>query len=228
MHSIAMVLALLLISALMIPGQVTIVPLFILVRQMGLYNTHTALILPALINPFGVFLLRQYFITLPKELEDAARVDGANVFTIYWRIVMPLSIPSFIIVFLFEFQASWNNLQAALIYLNGILSHTVEKQAMLLGPLAAPSAVADEVAISRYATEAELQLGEQARRAIHGYIKDRMGRDSQLLFCRIDVVEGETEPKVIEVSLTDASLYLESVDGALDNFADAIASRAFW
>jgi len=118
--------------------------------------------------------------------------------------------------------------ETALIYLNGILSHTVEKQAMLLGPLAAPDAVADEVAVPRQATEAELQLGEQARRAIHGYIKDRMGRDAQLLFCRIDVVEGETEPKVIEVSLTDASLYLDSVDGALDNFADAIASRAFW
>ena len=119
--------------------------------------------------------------------------------------------------------------ETALIYLNGVLSHTVEKQAMLLGPLAAPDAVADEVAVSRYATDAELALGEQARHAIHGYIKSRMGRDAQLLFCRIDVVEGDNgQPVVIEVSLTDASLYLGTVDGALEGFADAIASRAFW
>lgn len=119
--------------------------------------------------------------------------------------------------------------ETALIYLNGVLSHTVEKQAMLQGDLAAADTVAEEIAVPRDATETELRLGEQARAAIHGYIKDRMGRDAQLLFSRIDVVEGDNgTPRVMEVSLTDASLYLDSVDGALDNFADAIASRAFW
>lgn len=119
--------------------------------------------------------------------------------------------------------------ETALIYFNGVLSHTVEKHAMLLGPLADPDAVAEESAVSRYATQAELQLGEQARAAIHGYIKSRMGRDSQLLFCRIDVVErDEDDPVVMEVSLVDAALFLGTVDAALGNFADAIASRAFW
>lgn len=119
--------------------------------------------------------------------------------------------------------------ETALIYLNGVLSHTVEKRPMLHGPLAAADAVGEEVAESRYATEAELRLGEQARAAIHGYIKSRMGRDAQLLFSRIDVVEGENgTPCVMEVSLTDASLYLDTVDHALGDFADAIASRAFW
>jgi glutathione synthase/RimK-type ligase-like ATP-grasp enzyme len=119
--------------------------------------------------------------------------------------------------------------ETALIYLNGVLSHTVEKEAMLLGSLASAEEVAEEVATAREATEAELRTGEQARAAIHGYIKSRMGRDAQLLFSRIDMVEGDSgEPRVMEVSLVDASLYLGAVDGAVDGFADAIASRAFW
>ena len=112
------VLFMLLISALMIPGQVTIVPLFILVRQLGLYNTHAALILPALVNPFGVFLLRQYFVTLPKELEDAARVDGANIFTIYWRIVLPLSGPVLTTLAILTFVGMWNQYFFPLIMIN--------------------------------------------------------------------------------------------------------------
>jgi len=119
--------------------------------------------------------------------------------------------------------------ETALIYLNGVLSHVVEKQAMLLGPLSGPDAAPDEVAVSRFASEAELRTGEQARAAIHGYMKSRMGRDAQLLFCRIDMVEGDDGiHHVLEVSLTDASLYLGTVDGALDGFADAIAARVFW
>ena len=69
-------------------------------------------------SAFYIFLQRQFLLGLPRELFEAARMDGASYWRIFWRIVMPLSIPSFIIVFLFEFQASWNNLQAALIYLN--------------------------------------------------------------------------------------------------------------
>jgi ABC-type glycerol-3-phosphate transport system permease component len=112
------ILFMLLISALMIPGQVTIVPLFILVRQLGLYNTHAALILPALVNPFGVFLLRQYFITLPSELEDAARVDGANVFTIYLRIILPLSGPVLTTLAILTFVSMWNQYFFPLIMIN--------------------------------------------------------------------------------------------------------------
>lgn len=112
------ILFLVLLSALMIPGQVTIVPLFILVRQLGLYNTHAALILPALINPFGVFLLWQYFITIPSELEAAARVDGANVFTIYWRIILPLSGPVLTTLAILTFVAMWNQYFFPLIMIN--------------------------------------------------------------------------------------------------------------
>lgn len=112
------VLFVLLLSALMIPGQMTIVPLFILVRNMGLYNTHAALILPGLINPFGVFLLRQYFITIPSELEDAARVDGANAFTIYWRIILPLSGPVLTTLAILTFVGVWNQYFFPLIMIN--------------------------------------------------------------------------------------------------------------
>ncbi|MCA9886144.1 MAG: carbohydrate ABC transporter permease, partial [Anaerolineae bacterium] len=107
-----------LISALMIPGQVTLVPLFIVMRQLGLYNTHAALILPALINPFGVFLLRQFFMTIPEDLEDAARVDGANVFTIYWRIILPLSGPILTTLAILTFVTMWNSYFLPLIMIN--------------------------------------------------------------------------------------------------------------
>ncbi|MBL8147412.1 MAG: carbohydrate ABC transporter permease [Anaerolineae bacterium] len=112
------VLFFLLLASLMIPGQITIVPLFILVRNLGLYNTHLALILPALISPFGVFLLRQYFVTLPVELEDAARVDGASTFTIYWRIILPLSGPVLMTLAILTFVGMWNSYFFPLIMIN--------------------------------------------------------------------------------------------------------------
>jgi hypothetical protein len=119
--------------------------------------------------------------------------------------------------------------ETALIYMNGILSHAVEKEAMLYGPAQSEENAPREVAHARQATPEELRLGEEVRAAVHGYMKDRMGRDAQLLFNRVDVVEGEGgQPTVMEVSLVDASLYLGTTPGALENFADAIAARAFW
>lgn len=145
------ILFLLLISALMIPGQVTLVPLFILMRQLGLYNTHAALILPALINPFGVFLLRQYFLTIPAELEDAARVDGANVFTIYFRIILPLAGPVLTTLAILTFVSMWNSYFLPLIMLNkpelqvltvGLTLLQGQYGAGALGPVAAALAMA--------------------------------------------------------------------------------------
>jgi multiple sugar transport system permease protein len=102
------VLFIVLLATLMIPAQVTIVPLFILMRQIGLYNTPWAVIVPALISPFGVFLLRQYFMTIPTELEDAARIDGASYLTIFWRIIMPLSLPALMTLGIITFVFWWN------------------------------------------------------------------------------------------------------------------------
>lgn len=111
-------LFILLLSGLMVPLQVTIVPLFILMRELDLYNTHWALILPPLANPFGVFLLRQYIMSVPKELDEAARIDGAGVFTIYWRIILPLIGPALVTLAILAFVFWWNDFFFPLIMIN--------------------------------------------------------------------------------------------------------------
>ena len=109
----------LVLATMMLPGAVTLVPQYLIWRNIGLLGTTVPLWGMNLFgSAFYIFLQRQFFLGLPRELFEAARVDGASYFGLFRRIALPLSIPSFIIVFLFEFQASWNNLQAALIYLN--------------------------------------------------------------------------------------------------------------
>jgi ABC-type glycerol-3-phosphate transport system permease component len=122
------VLFIVLLATLMIPVQVTIVPLFIFMRQTGLYNTHWSIILPALISPFGVFLLRQYFMTIPTELEDAARIDGASYITIFWRIIVPLSMPAMMTLGIITFVFWWNEYFTPLIML-----HDPELQVLPVG-----------------------------------------------------------------------------------------------
>ena len=108
----------LLLSALMIPIQVTIVPLFLFMRELGLYNTHWSLILPPLVTPFGVFLLRQYFLTIPRELEDAARIDGAGTLTIFLRIILPLGAPAMATLGILSFVFWWNEFFIPLIMIS--------------------------------------------------------------------------------------------------------------
>lgn len=107
------------LATMMLPGAVTLVPSFLIWNQLGLVGTNVPLWGANLFgSAFYIFLQRQFFLGLPKELFEAARIDGLNAWGQFWRIAFPLSVPSFVIVFLFEFQASWNNLQGALIYLN--------------------------------------------------------------------------------------------------------------
>jgi multiple sugar transport system permease protein len=109
----------LVLATMMLPGAVTLVPQYLIWQNLGLLGTNVPLWGMNLFgSAFYIFLQRQFFLGLPRELFEAARVDGASYFGLFRRIALPLSIPSFIIVFLFEFQASWNNLQASLIYLN--------------------------------------------------------------------------------------------------------------
>ena len=109
----------LVLATMMLPGAVTLVPQYLIWKNIGLLGTNVPLWGMNLFgSAFYIFLQRQFFLGLPRELFEAARVDGASYFGLFRRIALPLSIPSFIIVFLFEFQASWNNLQASLIYLN--------------------------------------------------------------------------------------------------------------
>jgi multiple sugar transport system permease protein len=97
------------LSALMVPTQVTAIPTFILIRYLGLLDTHEAVYLPALINVLGIFLLRQFFMTIPRELEDAAKLDGAGYIRILRYVVLPLARPALASLAIFIFQATWND-----------------------------------------------------------------------------------------------------------------------
>ncbi|HBT39447.1 MAG TPA: sugar ABC transporter permease [Pseudothermotoga sp.] len=103
-------LFLLYLATLMVPGQVTMIPNFILIKLLRLTDTYTGLILPNVFTAFGVFLLRQFFMTIPKDYEDAARIDGASRFYIYSRIILPLSVPALSTLAVFTFVFQWNNL----------------------------------------------------------------------------------------------------------------------
>jgi multiple sugar transport system permease protein len=112
------VLFILLLASLMVPGQVTIIPVFIIMRKLGLVNSHLALILPGLTSAFGVFLLRQFFLTLPQDLLDAAKIDGAGPWKSFWRIALPLAGPAISALTILTFNGTWNSYFFPLIFLN--------------------------------------------------------------------------------------------------------------
>lgn len=99
----------LVLATLMIPGMVTLVPLFVLVANIGLVNTYWGLILPFLAGPFGVFLMRQFIQGIPDELIDAARMDGASELRVFLQVVMPLCKPALATLAILTFLGSWNN-----------------------------------------------------------------------------------------------------------------------
>jgi multiple sugar transport system permease protein len=105
------------ISTLIIPYQMLLVPRFILYRELGIYDTLLALILPGIFTAFGTFLLRQFFLTIPQDLTDAARVDGANELQIYWRIILPLAKPALASLAILAFVWSWNDYETPLVML---------------------------------------------------------------------------------------------------------------
>jgi multiple sugar transport system permease protein len=104
------VIFVLILVTLMLPFQVNLVPLFLELSKLHWVNTYEGLILPRATNAFGIFFLRQFFMAIPKELEDAARVDGASDFKIYRSIVLRMSIPALLTLGLFHFMYNWNDL----------------------------------------------------------------------------------------------------------------------
>ncbi|WP_169081773.1 carbohydrate ABC transporter permease [Paenibacillus sp. PL91] len=119
-------LFILFLATMMVPGQVTIIPLYLMMKNFGWLDTHQSIIVPAaLLNAFGVFLLRQFFRGIPKEMEEAAIVDGANRFTIYTRIMLPLVKPALSALGIFTFLGMWNNFFYPLIFLNSPEQFTV-------------------------------------------------------------------------------------------------------
>jgi multiple sugar transport system permease protein len=120
------VLFLILLATMMLPYPVTMIPVYIGFKTVGWVNTFLPLIVPAFFgSPFYIFLMRQFFLTLPPELEDAARVDGANTLQILWHVILPISRPALATVSIFTFQAVWNDFLPPLIYLHDQSKYTV-------------------------------------------------------------------------------------------------------
>jgi multiple sugar transport system permease protein len=129
------VLLVTLLASLMVPVQVTIIPLFILMRNVGLINNPLSLILPALTGAFGVFLMRQFFLGLPEEILEAARIDGAGPFTVYRLVALPLAKPGLSALGVITFLATWNAYFVPSIFLNSIDTATMPLALFLmLGP----------------------------------------------------------------------------------------------
>lgn len=113
------ILFLIILSTMMIPGIVTIIPKFILLQKLHLLNTYGALTLPFLTDAFGIFLMKQFFESFPGEIEEAARMDGASRFRIFSQIVVPNAIPSISALTIFSFQSSWNSFLEPVIFISG-------------------------------------------------------------------------------------------------------------
>jgi multiple sugar transport system permease protein len=115
----------LVLGTLMIPAQVILVPQYIILRDFKMINTHWALIVPALASPFGVFLMRQFFVSMARELEDAAKVDGASIPQFVAFVAFPIARPVIATLAVLAFIGSWGNLLGPLIFLNDLEKATV-------------------------------------------------------------------------------------------------------
>ncbi|MGG1555596.1 carbohydrate ABC transporter permease [Paenibacillus ferrarius] len=105
------------ISMMMIPPQVLFVPKFIMFDKLGIYNTHWALILPGMITIFGVFMIRQFFMTIPKDISESAFIDGAGHFRIFAQLILPLAKPALATLAIIDFSWHWNDFENALVFL---------------------------------------------------------------------------------------------------------------
>lgn len=113
-------------STLLITAPVILVPLFLIVHTLGLLDSYAGLIIPAIFNAFGIFLLRQFYLSIPRELEDAAIVDGCGYWQVYWKVIMPLSRPVFAALAVLFFLANWNAFLWPLIATNSTSLNVVQ------------------------------------------------------------------------------------------------------
>ncbi len=119
----------LILGTMMIPGVVLLIPRFIILKQLGLLNTYQGVILALAADAFGVFLMKQFFESIPEEIEEAAQVDGANRLTMFFRIVLPMATPALTALTIFSFQGTWNNFMDVLI----IVTNSPDKYNLPLG-----------------------------------------------------------------------------------------------
>jgi multiple sugar transport system permease protein len=114
-----------LLAALVIPGQVGMLPLFLMLKSMGLVNTMAGVVVPFMAGIFGIFMIRQYALSIPDDLLDAARVDGAGEFRIFWTIVLPVIRPILVTLAVFVFLSAWNDFMWPLIVLSDEVKYTL-------------------------------------------------------------------------------------------------------
>ena len=114
------------IATLMIPWHATMIPQFIVIKNLGLYGSHWALIVMQVFSPFGVFILRQFMLGIPIEINQSARIDGCSEFGIYWRMILPLSKPGLATLTVFTFNFVWNDYLAPMIYLEDDVLKTIQ------------------------------------------------------------------------------------------------------
>jgi multiple sugar transport system permease protein len=113
------------VATMAVPAQVTLIPVFLIVQRLGLFNTYGGLILPGVASAFGVFLLRQFFVAIPRELEEAAYLDGANHLTTFAQVILPLGKPALATLAIFTFIGSWNDFVWPLIVTNDVEMRTL-------------------------------------------------------------------------------------------------------
>jgi multiple sugar transport system permease protein len=113
------------LATLMVPGQILLVPVYLILNRLGWLDTPLALIVPAGAGAFGVFLLRQFFLAIPRDLEEAAALDGCSRLGIYWHVVLPLSRPVLATLAIFTFVGSWNDFLGPLVFLDSVDKYTL-------------------------------------------------------------------------------------------------------
>ena len=98
------------VAVMAVPGVVLLIPKFLMIRQLGMYDTYYGMIVPLLVDAAGVFIMKNFFESIPVSVEESARIDGASIFRIYWSIVLPMARPALVTIFILSFQGSWNEL----------------------------------------------------------------------------------------------------------------------
>ena len=115
------------VTVMAVPGVVLLIPKFLIIRQLGIYDTYYGMIVPLLVDAAGVFIMKNFFESIPISVEESARIDGASLFRIYWSIVLPMARPALITLFILSFQGSWNELAHFIISTQSASLNTLTK-----------------------------------------------------------------------------------------------------
>ena len=115
------------VAVMAVPGVVLLIPKFLIIRQLGIYDTYYGMIIPLLVDATGVFIMKNFFESIPVSVEESARIDGASLFRIYWSIVLPMARPALVTLFILSFQGSWNELGQFIISAQSASLNTLTK-----------------------------------------------------------------------------------------------------